>query len=709
MANLLLSATYAVSTILQGVTGGVTLAPPAPLAVQLTPALKGDAGPAGRGLPAGGLPGQLAAKASGSDFDIVWVDAPNPNWGHIGGDITQQLDLQAALASTSSGAVTSAKTYTDSKAGGLSWDSAAAKLTLAGNLALPAGASTAPALQFSGNANSGVWADANALRFSWLGVNTVAYNGDWILANSNAIAWNITNGGDLFLHRDAANALGLRNGTAAQTLSVYNTFPALTIWERGVFDWQTSANTLTIGAQASGTGTLRGVNLVGALFNFNTAGGTQFRVVDRASAANYVQTSGSAAGTAPPLMPEGSDANIGFILSSKGSGSVFLRTGSQALTQLQVTHTASAVNSLSVTGSATGAAVTVQATGSDTDVPLNLTTKGAGALTVWASAGAAAQFQVAATAGAVNYLQTTGSTATNGLALKAVGTDANISLTLASKGTFNIGFVTGGGQQFGVAHTASAVNWIQASGGAAGGGALLSAVGSDTNIELWLVSKGTSGVRVSAAGGVILANNANLWLGATGLVDFSGRGQLTFAGANIANLKGANGAAVLSRLQFGSTGTNAPCLSIVGTQLQVKLADLSADAPLTSGAFTSSDAILSTGATGVGYGTGAGGTVTQLTSKATGVTLNKPCGQIVTNLAALAANATVSFTLTSSAIAATDTVDVTRASGGTAASYNVWVDSVAAGSCVICVRNISAGSLSEALTLNFAVTKGVIA
>jgi hypothetical protein len=107
-----------------------------------------------------------------------------------------------------------------------------------------------------------------------------------------------------------------------------------------------------------------------------------------------------------------------------------------------------------------------------------------------------------------------------------------------------------------------------------------------------------------------------------------------------------------------------------------------------------------------GYGAGSGGIVTQATSKATGVTLNKVSGQITMNGAALAAAAEVAFTLTNSAIAATDVVVVCIASGGTSASYATSITAVAAGSCEITVGNWSAGSLSEALVLNFVVIKG---
>jgi hypothetical protein len=110
---------------------------------------------------------------------------------------------------------------------------------------------------------------------------------------------------------------------------------------------------------------------------------------------------------------------------------------------------------------------------------------------------------------------------------------------------------------------------------------------------------------------------------------------------------------------------------------------------------------------GLGYATGAGGTVTQLTNKATGVTLNTVCGAITMNNAALNAAAEVTFTLTNSAIAATDVIVVNHASAGTAGAYMVGVSAVAAGSCQITVANVSAGNLSEAIVLSFAVIKAV--
>jgi len=109
-----------------------------------------------------------------------------------------------------------------------------------------------------------------------------------------------------------------------------------------------------------------------------------------------------------------------------------------------------------------------------------------------------------------------------------------------------------------------------------------------------------------------------------------------------------------------------------------------------------------------GYTTGSGGVVTQATSKATGVTLNKSTGQITLNNAALAADTTVSFVLTNTVIEANDILVMNHISGGTAGSYLLNAQS-AAGSASINVRNITTGSLSEAIVIAFAVIKAVVA
>jgi hypothetical protein len=108
----------------------------------------------------------------------------------------------------------------------------------------------------------------------------------------------------------------------------------------------------------------------------------------------------------------------------------------------------------------------------------------------------------------------------------------------------------------------------------------------------------------------------------------------------------------------------------------------------------------------IGYSADAQGSVTQATDKSTGVTLNKSAGRITMNNAALAANTAVSFTLTNSLISANDAIIVNVSGGGTAAAYTTYISSMTAGSAVITLRNMTGGSLSEAVIINFAMIHG---
>jgi hypothetical protein len=127
---------------------------------------------------------------------------------------------------------------------------------------------------------------------------------------------------------------------------------------------------------------------------------------------------------------------------------------------------------------------------------------------------------------------------------------------------------------------------------------------------------------------------------------------------------------------------------------------------LTNKTITTSPSLLSTGTGGVGYATGAGGTITQSTNKSTGVTLSTICGAITMNNAALAAATIVSFVLTNTTIAVTDVMVLNHISGGTIGAYTLNAQ-CAAGSATINVRNNTAGSLSDAIIIQFAVIKGV--
>jgi hypothetical protein len=111
--------------------------------------------------------------------------------------------------------------------------------------------------------------------------------------------------------------------------------------------------------------------------------------------------------------------------------------------------------------------------------------------------------------------------------------------------------------------------------------------------------------------------------------------------------------------------------------------------------------------TGIGYATGAGGTVTQATSKSTGVTLSKMTGQVTMHNASLAANTAVAFVVSNALVASSDCVVLNIASGvASATSYQVSVGTVSAGAFSIVLRNTTGGALAEAPAINFVVIKG---
>lgn len=119
--------------------------------------------------------------------------------------------------------------------------------------------------------------------------------------------------------------------------------------------------------------------------------------------------------------------------------------------------------------------------------------------------------------------------------------------------------------------------------------------------------------------------------------------------------------------------------------------------------------VLATGGGALGYGVGAGGTVVQDTSKSTAVTLNKPSGRITTHNSALSAGTTVTFLCLNSYVSASSCV-VTSAiyDGGASypANYQIDATQIAAGYFTVRIKNLTAGSLSDALTIQFNVHPG---
>jgi len=243
----------------------------------------------------------------------------------------------------------------------------------------------------------------------------------------------------------------------------------------------------------------------------------QFRVATTASAVNYLQVTGSATGNGCIFSAQGADANIAISYSAKGTnGHAFFTGGTSYNTQFNIAHTASTVNYLQVTGGTTGNAPLLTAQGSDTNIPITLQTKGTGNYYIYGGGAyfynnsSAPQFAVASTASAVNYLQVTGGIAGLPVTLSAQGSDSNIQINYVSKGTGNQVFIAGTNTQFAVATTASAVNYLNVTGAATGSAPSIFSGGSDANVDIALYPQGTGLVRFGTYTAGIIAQAGSI-------------------------------------------------------------------------------------------------------------------------------------------------------------------------------------------------------
>lgn len=193
-------------------------------------------------------------------------------------------------------------------------------------------------------------------------------------------------------------------------------------------------------------------------------------------------------------------------------------------------------------------------------------------------------------------------------------------------------------------------------------------------------------------------------------------GSVTISAAGAALIDDADASAQRTTLGLGTaavknTGTSGNTIPLLdsATCTWTNGANFGAAVSVTSGNILASTGHIRCGgaAAGIGYTTGAGSTVTQNTSKATGVAINRPTGEITMNNAALAADAIVTFTMTNSAIAAADRIDISHHSAGTFGAYMVSCHATGAGTADITVTNVSTGSLSEAIVLKFSLIKSV--
>lgn len=248
--------------------------------------------------------------------------------------------------------------------------------------------------------------------------------------------------------------------------------------------------------------------------------------------------------------------------------------------------TTSAVNEITVTNAATGNAVQVASTGGDTNIGLDISSKGTGSVTIWTGAKSREALILPNVASAVNEVTITMAATGNGPSIAATGGDTNVPITLAGKGTGHVvlGQATStdvrlaadqpigdssGNELVKFTKAASAINEVTVANAAAGSGPSITATGGDTNVPVTLAGKGTGAVKLGQATSVgvdLLASQPIRDANLNELIAFSATGSavneitITNAATGNAVLVAATGGDTNVGLDISSKGTGSVTL-----------------------------------------------------------------------------------------------------------------------------------------------------
>ena len=229
------------------------------------------------------------------------------------------------------------------------------------------------------------------------------------------------------------------------------------------------------------------------------------RFVASASPVNWVDINSAATGIGPSIQAVGSDANVALTISSKGGGNVLIAAAAAAHNLLNLVDAASAVNYAQIAASPTGNSVNFQVAGTDTDVYLAMSSKGAGDISLYSGTFSRRTGQFINLASSVNYVIFQPSVTGNAISTYPGGTDTNVAYIISSKGNGSVFLMAGQNARTIAAFidTASAVNNIYVQPNVTTGAAVIGAQGSDANVGVDIYSKGVGAYRFVRNGAAI--------------------------------------------------------------------------------------------------------------------------------------------------------------------------------------------------------------
>jgi hypothetical protein len=286
-----------------------------------------------------------STSASTIDLILTRKAAANLRFGaaDAAAPVAQTLSVQSVVAGTT--------------------NTAGANLTLTGSQGTGTGAGGSIIFQVAPAGSSGSAQNALATALTINSAGSATFSGVITATSGVAVGANVlinTNSGQLYfgaaldviLSRDAANTLALRNGTAAQTFNIYDTYTdasnyrrASMYWSGGAFyiDNDVNAGTgitnatlyvktrgnLNLVAGAGGYDVITNGNGGGSLYPGGTTNTTGFGRSDRTWSNGFFGTSVQLAPAT--AIPAGGTAGLGYRVSSTANFGVFFGSGAPTL------------------------------------------------------------------------------------------------------------------------------------------------------------------------------------------------------------------------------------------------------------------------------------------------------------------------------------------------------------------------------------------
>ena len=339
--------------------------------------------------------------------------------------------------------------------------------------------------------------------------------------------------------RETTTVTGTGTATLLGAAPGYQSFSAVgnanttyyVIANQSATEWEVGIGTYTASGTLLSRDTVLSSSNSGSLVNFSA--GTKDVFVDYpAGRAVYEDAAGNVDGY-PITGGTINNTTVGATTPSTGVFTTLTATGNINLTQTTTTLNTSSGTIMSFVdgglspntgayiqfGNSATSASTQRAAGANTNISIYWLTKGTGFHSFNTNnATGTQQLVVAHTASAVNYVQVTGGATGVTPAISFQGSDGNIGGSFVAKGsngTFR--FLTNTTlEQLRILNTASSVNYATITGSATGFGVVFSAAGTDTNIPAVVQPKGTGALQAqqtdsTATGGNARGANAVDW------------------------------------------------------------------------------------------------------------------------------------------------------------------------------------------------------